>query len=213
MNSEENFCPQHGPYNAALGSCPYCGKSSSQNQNAYRPPDDEMDTEYPGSPAERPVNDEGETVMPSGGGKRLLDDQDETLPPSRKRTRRGILDEDYEDEDRTRLYEPKESKGLMGWLVVKSSQSPHYRRGKFIQIKPGAIWGRDRGRADVKVDDDFVTDLHARIMLKDDAFVIVDLQSSNGTWVNGEKIEAPKVLQQDDEIKMGNTVFVLKTLK
>ena len=38
------------------------------------------------------------------------------------------------------------------------------------------------------------------------------MASENGTFVNGEAIRGATVLQENDEIKTGDTVFVLKTL-
>jgi pSer/pThr/pTyr-binding forkhead associated (FHA) protein len=42
--------------------------------------------------------------------------------------------------------------------------------------------------------------------------VIWDLASRNGTFVNGQEIMSPTLLQENDEIRVGDTVFVLKTL-
>jgi pSer/pThr/pTyr-binding forkhead associated (FHA) protein len=51
------------------------------------------------------------------------------------------------------------------------------------------------------------------IQIKDEKFILVDLGSTNGTFVNGEEITGATEIHQDDEIRIGNTVFVLKTLQ
>ena len=38
---------------------------------------------------------------------------------------------------------------------------------------------------------------HSRIVLKDGKFIIVDLKSTNGTYVNGKKITAPRAPGKD----------------
>lgn len=49
---------------------------------------------------------------------------------------------------------------------------------------------------------------HAAIAFKDGAFVLTDFGSSNGTTVNGQKIEGETVLQDGDFITLGNSVIV-----
>ncbi|MDP7421610.1 MAG: SpoIIE family protein phosphatase [bacterium] len=50
---------------------------------------------------------------------------------------------------------------------------------------------------------------HARIVLKEEGYVIVDLQSTNGTFVNGTKINE-RPLEEGDEILVGNIRFFFK---
>jgi uncharacterized protein (TIGR02996 family) len=45
-----------------------------------------------------------------------------------------------------------------------------------------------------------VSKRHARIVLKDGRIIIVDLKSTNGTFVNGRKITSPLVVREDDKI-------------
>ena len=47
---------------------------------------------------------------------------------------------------------------------------------------------------------------HAEIKLQGHEYVLTDLNSSNGTYVNGEKIKEC-VLSPQDEIKIGDFVF------
>lgn len=50
---------------------------------------------------------------------------------------------------------------------------------------------------------------HARLVLKDDRCVIVDLKSTNGTYVNGRKISAPMVVGPTDKIYIGDFILTL----
>lgn len=62
---------------------------------------------------------------------------------------------------------------------------------------------------DVVVDDDACSLRHASTSLKSEGVRIQDLGSSNGTFLNGVRIESA-ILQDDDEIRMGETRFVFK---
>ena len=232
MNPIDYVCPTHGPYDASLGACPHCRKNPPPLTGAPQPADeDALQTQfepsrsargYPaGSQAEEtappsrdPLSSEDVTQPPR---RRILDSEDMTAPP-RRRGRSGSGDalgagwgdSDEEELESTMLDEDAGQQEMLGWLVIKS---PPLRRGKFILIKSGQLWGRDSTKADVWINDKFVTGVHARIRLENDQFVIYDLASENGTFVNGQRITAPTPLVQDDEIRMGETVFVLKTLK
>jgi pilus assembly protein CpaF len=50
---------------------------------------------------------------------------------------------------------------------------------------------------------------HSRIVLKDGKFIIVDLKSTNGTYVNGKKITAPQVIKATDKIYIGDYTLQL----
>ena len=46
---------------------------------------------------------------------------------------------------------------------------------------------------------------HAAIVILNNAICLVDLNSSNGTFVNGDKLrpDAPQILQHEDKIRLG----------
>lgn len=50
---------------------------------------------------------------------------------------------------------------------------------------------------------------HSRIVLRDDKFVIVDLKSTNGTYVNGKRITGPQVLRELDKVYIGDYILTL----
>ncbi len=49
-----------------------------------------------------------------------------------------------------------------------------------------------------------VSKYHARFVLKDGKFIVVDLKSTNGTFINGKKIGAPQVVKPSDRIQIGD---------
>jgi DNA-binding winged helix-turn-helix (wHTH) protein len=64
------------------------------------------------------------------------------------------------------------------------------------------IVGRDP-RCSVWVDASGVSRRHARIAVDPDQVSIVDLESSNGTFVKGQRLTAPRVLVDGDDIELG----------
>jgi pilus assembly protein CpaF len=66
--------------------------------------------------------------------------------------------------------------------------------------------GRVQGN-DVVLPKGNVSKRHARIVLKDGKFIIVDLKSTNGTYVNGRKITSPLVVKGSDKIYIGDFIL------
>jgi pSer/pThr/pTyr-binding forkhead associated (FHA) protein len=60
--------------------------------------------------------------------------------------------------------------------------------------------------------DSFVSGRHAAISYEGDGFIVTDLDSTNGTRLNGQKLapNKPERLKDGDEIIMGKTVFVFQ---
>ncbi len=70
------------------------------------------------------------------------------------------------------------------------------------------------GRAEkchLVLDDTYVSQVHARIYSKSDGtFMVEDLGSTNGTYLNRRRITSPAELQRGDRVKIGKTVMELK---
>jgi ABC transport system ATP-binding/permease protein len=56
---------------------------------------------------------------------------------------------------------------------------------------------------DIVIDDTRISRQHARLTEREGQLQIEDLGSSNGTFVNGEQISAPRILQDGDQIGLG----------
>ncbi|HEY3447703.1 MAG TPA: ATPase, T2SS/T4P/T4SS family [Myxococcales bacterium] len=48
---------------------------------------------------------------------------------------------------------------------------------------------------------------HSRIVFKDGKFIVLDLRSTNGTYVNGKRIGAPQVVKPTDKIFIGDYIL------
>jgi hypothetical protein len=68
------------------------------------------------------------------------------------------------------------------------------------------VLGRDAANA-VSIQDGSVSSHHARIKRTPDGFVVEDLKSRNGTFVNGEKVDQPRVLADGDLIRIGKILL------
>jgi pSer/pThr/pTyr-binding forkhead associated (FHA) protein len=77
--------------------------------------------------------------------------------------------------------------------------------GRVVLIEPGTTIGRDG--CDVVLPDPEVSRRHAVLNVIDGAPVIEDTGSTNGTWVNGRRIEGRMPLKAGDTVELGNTVW------
>ena len=69
------------------------------------------------------------------------------------------------------------------------------------------------GRAiecDLRLEDTFVSQQHARIFGKNGSWYVEDLGSTNGTFVNEQRLAAPAMLAPGDRIRVGTTVMELR---
>jgi hypothetical protein len=77
--------------------------------------------------------------------------------------------------------------------------------GEKILLQPGVnLLGREEGYI---LRDGRVSRRHAQIQLIQHEYVINDLDSTNGTFLNGNQITQPTVLQHGDTLRLGDTIL------
>jgi hypothetical protein len=82
--------------------------------------------------------------------------------------------------------------------------------GKRLVVGPaGATMGRSR-QCDVMVDDPNVSREHAEIRPRGGSWVLTDLNSTNGSRLNGRRVDHSEVLKPGDEIELGTTVLTFE---
>lgn len=87
-------------------------------------------------------------------------------------------------------------------FIMREGPSP----GKVFTLSRGEISiGRDTSN-DIVINVAEVSRKHARLILKGGGYVLEDLGSTNGTFVNGQRIIAPHVLRPGDVIMLGDAV-------
>jgi pSer/pThr/pTyr-binding forkhead associated (FHA) protein len=96
----------------------------------------------------------------------------------------------------------RERSGRFNLKVIE----PVSHRGQTYDVGEEITVGRAAGCA-VHVEDAYTSNLHARVFRRDGAVWVEDLGSTNGTWVNAEKINGPTRLGRGDLLQVGGTVF------
>ncbi len=81
---------------------------------------------------------------------------------------------------------------------------------RFLLRDDRVVAGR-RGESDIFLDDITVSRRHAAFIRKDGSFLIEDLGSLNGTYVNRRLLKEPLLLRNGDEVQIGKyrMIFVL----
>lgn len=60
------------------------------------------------------------------------------------------------------------------------------------------------------IEDDYASSQHARLQRNDEGWLLQDLNSTNGTYVDGARIGAPVLIKQEMQIRIGKTIFELR---
>jgi hypothetical protein len=83
---------------------------------------------------------------------------------------------------------------------------PAARSGESYALNEELSVGRAPGCAVVLDNDTFVSQVHARLFRRGRETYVEDLGSTNGTYVNGERIGEVTRLRKGDRVQFGNTV-------
>ncbi len=68
-----------------------------------------------------------------------------------------------------------------------------------------------RGSAcSIVLDDHYVSSMHTRVFPRDDTWMIEDLGSTNGTYVNRHKVTGATVIHRGDQIQVGNAIMEVR---
>jgi len=91
---------------------------------------------------------------------------------------------------------------VSAWML-KANTAP--LTGQFFQINHGCSIGRDE-KADIMVPLSFISRVHANFKIKKNKLYVEDAGSSNGTFVNNEKIKSCE-LRNGDELRLDEFSF------
>ena len=92
--------------------------------------------------------------------------------------------------------------------VIISEKGGAERREAFdrAEINVGRVQGND-----LMLPKGNVSKHHARLLFRDGRFIVTDLKSTNGTYVNGRKISQATIVREGDKIYIGDFVLRLET--
>jgi hypothetical protein len=83
--------------------------------------------------------------------------------------------------------------------------------GRQFRVEAPVDIGREPGAGIALESDTQVSRRHARVTPEGDRAVVEDLGSTNGTFVNDQEVHGPRFVATGDRIRVGLTVFELRT--
>ncbi len=86
----------------------------------------------------------------------------------------------------------------MPYLQIMSGE----RKGQKFGISKDVTIGRSADNT-IHVDDAAASSKHCMVTMQGDEFAVVDNNSTNGTYLNGQKVEGSEILNAKDVIKLG----------
>lgn len=95
-----------------------------------------------------------------------------------------------------------------GQLVVASAGQTGIPVGKVFALSPVSVIGRGTEN-DVSLNDTFLSTEHARLELREGVWALEDLNSTNGTFLNGFEVRAPSEVHDGDVIRVGRVELKL----
>ena len=102
---------------------------------------------------------------------------------------------------------PRRSLGAPCASCRRRSPSPtESRAGLQLPLGEGILIGR-ASDCQLLLDDDYVSTRHARISRTPTGYQVEDLGSTNGTFVNNQRVTAPTPFGIEDTLRIGRTMM------
>lgn len=101
---------------------------------------------------------------------------------------------------------PARANGNYGLEIINSGNGRDLKEGSIIPIRSDISIGRKDGNS-IILSDQHVSGNHAKIVVRNNGLFLEDLNSTNGTYLNGKKISNRIKLANKDEIQIGTAVF------
>jgi hypothetical protein len=95
----------------------------------------------------------------------------------------------------------------VGWIVVMSGTM----KGKDFRLVNGKNVIGSAADCDIVITDSYLSSHHATIRFDDGIYIFKDLDSTNGTYVNGKKINSEQIVD-NDTLRVGRTELRFKAL-
>jgi Inner membrane component of T3SS, cytoplasmic domain len=90
-------------------------------------------------------------------------------------------------------------------MITQGSQA-----GQSAALADGVILIGRGADAQLNLDDDYVSTRHARVVSGENGVYLEDLGSTNGSYVNGQRVTAPTTITLSDTVRIGRTTMRLE---
>jgi hypothetical protein len=108
---------------------------------------------------------------------------------------------------RRTVKQPRPAKGRGGAPARLVVLEPKERKGTTFAITHGLGIGREDDNTVVILGDAYISGHHAKVSMVDGRIMLDDLNSKNGTYLNGARLTDQRRLQIGDRIQVGYTVL------
>jgi pSer/pThr/pTyr-binding forkhead associated (FHA) protein len=98
-------------------------------------------------------------------------------------------------------------KGASVFVVIE----PKQHRGRTYTLSNALAIGRLDDNDIIVEDDTFISSHHARLEIRPEGVWVVDLQSTNGSFVNGQRLTGERSVRKGDRIQVGSTVLEMRS--
>ena len=96
------------------------------------------------------------------------------------------------------------ARGVDAWLIAE--RGGDLEPGRRFDLIGGLSVGRSK-ECDVQIVDRYASSLHARVFSREGRFFVEDMNSTNGTLLNGATLKGEAELIDGDTVEIGDTVF------
>ena len=102
----------------------------------------------------------------------------------------------------------KWSKNLCS-ISLSDVNEVEFRRGETFGVQ--FLKNKSEQKAVISIDDGFMSGFHAKVLKTQSKWQVIDNDSKNGVFVNGEQIEGKNDLDDSDVFEIGNSFWVFRT--
>lgn len=96
-----------------------------------------------------------------------------------------------------------------GQLVVVRAGQSGVAAGKTFPLGPSNIIGRSMENCEIALNDSFLSNQHARLELRGDEWMLEDLNSTNGTFLNEMEVRDATTVEDGDIVRVGRVELKL----
>ena len=114
-----------------------------------------------------------------------------------------IMYKDVKGGGRRRQSSAKKNYGIE---VLSVGENSNLEEGSILLLNGVITIGRKDGNT-IRLTEPYASGNHARILVKNNEILIEDLNSTNGVFINDEKINGYAKIRANDKIRIGSTIF------